>query len=638
MLYESLTHKHSSIRLLEILPPTDENDPVSCYLRTVALDTDKIYTALSYRWDNTSNAIISVNDIATRVGKNLALALQHIRNSIHQGSSSLCSLIWVDAVCINQDDEDEKSHQIQLMGAIYSRASSVISWLGPDNNGEMASAIIAIQSIEYVVESTPDWLKDLEWMQDYPLLREVDHNIEDIPNKAWKSLEIFFSAPYWGRVWVLQEMALARNLWVMVGNDVLDYKSVKHFIQLIRRLSSESAPRAGLPYELSYHLRTERIPTELHLIVHDFREHFETSEKMSDGAKLEAIFCAWPYRATDPRDKIFALQGLLGNVIIPDYSKSTSEVYSGLMSKWIANTGDLDLLRYAGAALHLPEEPELSLPSWTPNWQGISLVDSWQPFPARPFQSDYGLTMFCPSPARALDERCLRVYGCICDTISEIEPSFDLKVNCLSFYRNCIKKRPDTEYPTKIPYLQAILRTILRDTYSQNQDPTLALNSLLGQSLLLATVYRILGLGQPIIDTLRSCIEELGIASENHITSFLRKVLPSAKIYDCWESEREVTLQIAHHMPFVGPHLLRCFNNEHRFFHTSTGYIGSGPEGIQAGDMIGVIQGCPCPVMLRRQGPHYIHLGTCFVLGFMDGEVALHVGQGSMKIQELDII
>ncbi|ORX98819.1 heterokaryon incompatibility, partial [Clohesyomyces aquaticus] len=89
----------------------------------------------------------------TKIGANLASAFRHMRSASFRAPSPISPLVWADQVCINQDDEEEKSHQVQLVGVIYSKASTVVSWLGADNDGEMASAITAMKSVQHVAES-----------------------------------------------------------------------------------------------------------------------------------------------------------------------------------------------------------------------------------------------------------------------------------------------------------------------------------------------------------------------------------------------------------------------------------------------------------------------------------------------------
>lgn len=86
------------------------------------------------------------------------------------------------------------------------------------------------------------------------------------------------------------------------------------------------------------------------------------------------------------------------------------------MSQWISHTKDLYLLRYAGIIV-APRFWIPGLPSWAPNWHGISSTEKWQPFPNIGYPSDNNLGGFCSQNPEVLDDRYLKVEGCMCDTI-----------------------------------------------------------------------------------------------------------------------------------------------------------------------------------------------------------------------------
>lgn len=298
---------------------------------------------------------------------------------------------------------------------------------------------------------------------------------------------------------------------------------------------------------------------------------------MSNVEKLEAIFSAWPYQATNPKDKFFALQGIFQNFIMPDYGKPTSEVYSGPMSQWISSTKDLDLLRYAGkivaSSASIP-----GLPSWAPNWHGISLIERWQPFPNRGYSSDNNLDGFCSQNPEVLDDRYLRVEGCICDTIVDNKTCHNLQsVDFGHLYQMYTERGTNLTYPTGATVLQAILRTILSDNYDSAAQPS-TFDSISGQCSFLTTLCALTLPRNPTNETplerIRLCIEQIGIAQSDHITSFLRLLVPEEKINNCWQNDLETELRVIRHMPFIMQQLLSCFNEEHCLFRTSQGYIG----------------------------------------------------------------
>jgi hypothetical protein len=126
-LYTSL--REGSVRLLRLLPHSDENSGIECQLITCPLlDSGRThpYEALSYVWGPVENQqSIYVDGDKLSVGANLHAALSHLRDCF------LERILWIDAICINQKDEKgEKEQQVQSMAKIYAKASRVIVWLG----------------------------------------------------------------------------------------------------------------------------------------------------------------------------------------------------------------------------------------------------------------------------------------------------------------------------------------------------------------------------------------------------------------------------------------------------------------------------------------------------------------------------
>lgn len=116
-----------SIRLLRLLPSEERNAPIQCQLIDYSLQKPgrHPYDALSYVWGSTDNPrFISVGKHDLPVTENLHKALSHLRYDKFE------RILWVDALCINQEDEREKERQIPLMPRIYGQATSVIVWLG----------------------------------------------------------------------------------------------------------------------------------------------------------------------------------------------------------------------------------------------------------------------------------------------------------------------------------------------------------------------------------------------------------------------------------------------------------------------------------------------------------------------------
>ncbi|KAH7117743.1 heterokaryon incompatibility protein-domain-containing protein [Dendryphion nanum] len=122
-----LPPRSKSTRVLNIVAASTFEEPIRASLEVINLDKKPAFTALSYAWGidpPTTQHFIICNGSEVKVTSNCESALKHLRRAF--GSLT----IWVDIICINQEDVTEKSHQIPLMADIYSSASSVYCWLG----------------------------------------------------------------------------------------------------------------------------------------------------------------------------------------------------------------------------------------------------------------------------------------------------------------------------------------------------------------------------------------------------------------------------------------------------------------------------------------------------------------------------
>lgn len=175
--------------------PTDLNIP--------DIQTDGYFT-LSYVWGTPDvYKDIIIDDQIVQVGENLYEALRALREI---PEFQLGTPVWIDALCINQNDIEERNNEVKIMSEIYNKALRVISWLGPQHN-ENDDAInflnlLALKDNEFLAKLV-DW-----WYQNPHLLYES-------PGKDICQLH---NRPYWSRVWILQEVFLARH------NSVIIYR------------------------------------------------------------------------------------------------------------------------------------------------------------------------------------------------------------------------------------------------------------------------------------------------------------------------------------------------------------------------------------------------------------------------------
>ena len=193
---------------------------ISCQMETAYWDQTK-YDALSYSWAYSwegagGSKPITVNGIRTIVGPNLFEFLKARAEPRSQPSRA----IWTDALCLNQDDEDEKKVQVPLMDQIYHGAKTVVIWLGPgtketDKAMERATDLGArLERLEGKVRLNPERLTEIEGL-----------NLPDKTDALWIGLGQLCRRDWWERTWVIQEAVLAQSLPVlMCGNYAVGWR------------------------------------------------------------------------------------------------------------------------------------------------------------------------------------------------------------------------------------------------------------------------------------------------------------------------------------------------------------------------------------------------------------------------------
>lgn len=190
---EAKTDSLSELRILSGTLDDDETrilnifagqgqEPLLCRLERRQRNDPAPYKALSYVWgDQTEQSSMSINDIECQVGRNLSEAILTLRNL------RIATHLWVDAICINQDDDDERNRQVRRMGDIYVGAEEVLIWLG--RSGSPSSTL------------QDAW--DL-------ILNMKNLNAEERRSK-YHAYRAVFGHEWFGRLWVLQEAVLAQK-------------------------------------------------------------------------------------------------------------------------------------------------------------------------------------------------------------------------------------------------------------------------------------------------------------------------------------------------------------------------------------------------------------------------------------------
>ncbi|UKZ73401.1 hypothetical protein TrVFT333_001047 [Trichoderma virens FT-333] len=366
--YEPLDPSKSEIRVLALTTTSNKADPIRCSLIRVSLDIDKTglardrsqastalqsFTALSYTWGEPKfDGRIILDGRVLGITKNLEAALQQLRISnkpvmpphmvalqarnphIAKAFQAPVTYWWIDAVCINQADLDERNSQVSLMRRIYKRASNVRIWLGE----EADDSNMAIDVINQI--SKPPTRGPGEAPITYPTADE------QTKLRTWKALRALFQRPWWERAWIRQEVALASHPTVQCGSETCPMHT---FVAACMALAyvcqylnyDPTADSVALNAEPGWTLPWYETAQTLHNIASD------TSNGRDYAPLVQLLFHARASKATDLRDKVFSVLGLADPEvyqIAADYRLSLTDVYFKAARAIITNTKRLDVL------------------------------------------------------------------------------------------------------------------------------------------------------------------------------------------------------------------------------------------------------------------------------------------------------
>jgi hypothetical protein len=241
-----LPKERGSFRLIQVKPDLSVDGLPDCHLQN-ALVQDSNYVCLSYTWGQPGDECpIQLNGKLCHVRRNLYDFLQVARKRL-----TFCAL-WIDALCINQTNVEERNHQVQQMGNIFAGAKMVVAWLG---ESILAQVLIRAVESEYSRQTWSTWeefyhskrdVKDADSRSSDSTLDTNSHSIRPyhsleakgfLPPYDGQAKNCPFSGShcdhvaknaYWKRAWVTQEILLARALVVMAGEDAIDFASLAH--------------------------------------------------------------------------------------------------------------------------------------------------------------------------------------------------------------------------------------------------------------------------------------------------------------------------------------------------------------------------------------------------------------------------
>lgn len=346
------------------------------------------YEALSYVWGSELTpdfAFVETPDGipagTVSIAKNLSSALRHLRYGDKPRK------LWVDAICINQHNDAEKSIQVRRMASVYRRASRVIAWIGPEADGSSS----ALSTLEYLGNQivianhgsfalpSPNAQERTWYKRNRPLPYDAN---------TWKALESLLDREWFDRRWVVQEIGVANNLAVLqCGKREFSWASFTHAVACL----AECVPRTATSLRLSLN--------RARAFVYDYRRGLTARSVLQNN---NHTLCS------ELVDNVYALLGVMppkfAAHIIPDYSQSPADSFRDM---FLAHTRQTQRWELFGCAL---QDRQCDGPSWVPD---LSDVDSTSRRVVCQFSSGYARMCFTYR-----DSDVLEVTGVQCATVA----------------------------------------------------------------------------------------------------------------------------------------------------------------------------------------------------------------------------
>ncbi|KAL8707627.1 MAG: hypothetical protein Q9220_007365 [cf. Caloplaca sp. 1 TL-2023] len=604
---------HNHFRLLT-LDPGDDEELVQCYLEMLSVPQAKDehdYEAMSYAWGSTeAMADVLCNGRKLHITQDLKTALKHLR---HETSTRR---LWIDQICVDQESPDERSAQVSLMSNIFRCADRVVVWLGEESD----TSDIAIRFAHELSEGLAGFNQALSFESFGTAVGPSNYYLPAMDAPEWTALSELSSRRWFERLWVAQEAVLNTNVMVQCGTThfpwaVIEKLAVQFDLQeALNNLLHRFKESHGFRFITKlYLLKASRATTETPL------------------EKLVATFAS--QEASDSRDYIYAMLSLADQVdaghIIPDYRKSTREVYTDFAIALLEKLNRKRILNLA----QLSASSSINTPSWVPDWTTRPMDGKSKP--KRMFEDIFSASKPATESWVFLNKRTLQVKGRLIDVLDdegipylsygstyvldnftkgEMQSSYDL----FQFFKAARQLATQCVYSKSYGADKAFCLTCCRETKVSEENN--------------AQAYTVEAAHKAMFDM----YELLRLSAE-----YWAIVLADGKgswIYQNWHKETwPVTFWSLWHAPrsYMGlrrmadPTLLLekyCAwypaQLEGNAIHkTRRGLLANVPKQRKIGDVVAILYGWETPFLLRPVQDGYLLVGECYVHGIMHGEV-----------------
>lgn len=465
------------IRYVTLKPFDKDVGFVECTIWQTPLE-EAHYTAISYAWGDPSiTEPILVAGQEFEVTTNLAgclkrLAIRQAAKDPAEGSS--CLNIWVDAICINQDDVVERNAQVLRMKDIFPHAEKLIVWLGEEG----PHTGLAVERIHDVTQLLDQLTNDEDGNGFHYARKKLPEHIysrtTDEHEMAIRSgVMDIYERKWWERTWILQEVGLSKDVIVHCGYYEMAWDLLESFQKFAGYLMMETPELLfdTVGSEGMQMIDIEKLPLAVLNLRDDLEDSYESRlHILLDNTKT--------HKATDPRDKIYGILGLTSDFrsggIFPRYEHPVQDVFLEVLKAHFEKYDSLDILDQC----YLAHTVGMGLPSWIPNWAVPDTDDVFPEIvpkyltnhgeePKQAYNACGGLPL-SSRPWSFGDDNTLRLTGACFDTIQSVTDVADFLhgwtlESLLQAWLPTVPT-PDEKYPfAPGTWLDAFRRTIVVD-------------------------------------------------------------------------------------------------------------------------------------------------------------------------------
>jgi hypothetical protein len=604
MLYQYEPLRKGEIRLLALEPAASVLDSaVTCSLKHVSIEDDIEYGSLSYVWGDPGNVTpVACDGGEINVTVNLHSALRHLRYT------EQVRILWVDAICINQSDLEERSQQVLLMASIYRQARGVLVWLGEETEDvkfsfesiKMANSFFPPPEAEFTDEAT---MRQAITEDAYALSDEGKPNLFEYD---WNPIVCLLRRPWFERKWVIQELAHAREAALIIGNMSQDWILLATLVN--------SMVFFGLPPQfidtLEKNAFSLHFPPMNHVAIMQRMRKLRVYSQIgiAEIGILDLLWGTRNFKCFDPKDQIIAILSLVEDVedkdeeITPNYRIDT-EAYFKQVAAWaILKQNSIRLLSFIS---NPSASSPLSLPSWVPDFSGIG--------DRSPLGIDNNTHFYACGDSLQVrawishDQRTLRLSGIVADTIRILAP-------CLSEIplENPLDRENNTTLEEQVRVCHSMASEYCPETPIEERE-------------------------EAFCRTMLCDLTDRAKQAPSDYSAYFREFLLAldSRIGEAEEDaggpEKEKLKQENNYQIYAVKGSLAKFARSHRFCITSEGRMGQVQKAAEVGDLICVFEGGRVPFTLRPNGGHAFSLvGESYVHGIMQGE-AMNGKKDSMR-------